>query len=49
MRAIVYLQCGTCKRRNYSTTRNTRKQGEKLQISKFCRFCRAHTPHKEGK
>ncbi len=49
MRANIHLQCTTCKRRNYTATRNTRKQGEKLQISKFCRFCRSHTAHKEGK
>ena len=49
MRTTIHLQCTGCKRKNYSTTRNSRKQGEKLQISKFCRFCRSHKAHKEVK
>ena len=49
MREIITLQCGDCKRRNYSTTRNKKKQTEKLEIKKFCPSCRKHTPHKETK
>ena len=49
MREIVTLACGTCKRRNYSTTKNRRKSSERLEFSKFCRFCRKHTAHKESK
>ena len=49
MREIVILRCEECKRRNYTTTRNKKKQQEKLEVSKYCRFCRKHTPHKETK
>jgi large subunit ribosomal protein L33 len=49
MRDIIMLQCTQCKRRNYSTTKNKKKQTEKLELSKFCPFCRKHTPHKEVK
>jgi large subunit ribosomal protein L33 len=49
MREIITLQCSTCKRRNYSTTRNKKTQTEKLEVKKFCPFCRAHTKHKETK
>ncbi len=49
MRDIVSLACGVCKRRNYNTTRNKKLAKEKLEIKKFCPFCRNHTPHKEGK
>ena len=49
MREIVTLACGTCKRRNYSTTKNRRKSSERLEFSKYCRFCRKHTAHKETK
>ena len=49
MRDIVTLQCGTCKRRNYSTTRNKKISTAKLEMKKYCRFCRQHTPHKESK
>jgi large subunit ribosomal protein L33 len=49
MREIVTLACTECKRRNYSTTKNRRKSSERLEFSKYCRFCRKHTPHKESK
>ncbi len=49
MREIVTLQCGQCKRRNYSTTKNRKRTTDKLQFKKFCRSCRAHTAHKEVK
>ena len=49
MRDIISLACGECKRRNYSTTKNKKKTSERLEFSKFCRFCRKHTPHKETK
>ncbi|MEE9231554.1 MAG: 50S ribosomal protein L33 [Acidobacteriota bacterium] len=49
MRDIVNLQCGQCKRRNYSTTRNRKRTTGKLEFKKYCRFCRAHTAHKEAK
>ncbi len=49
MRDIVQLACGECKRRNYSTTRNKKKTTERLNMKKFCRFCKLHTDHKESK
>ena len=49
MRDMVTLACGECKRRNYNTTRNKKKQTEKLEMKKYCRFCRSHTTHKESK
>ena len=48
-REIVTLQCGTCKERNYSTTKNKKTTPDRLEFSKFCRFCRKHTSHKETK
>jgi large subunit ribosomal protein L33 len=47
MRENVTLQCGGCKRRNYVTTKNKKTTTGKLEFSKFCRFCRKHTSHKE--
>ncbi|MCK4244248.1 MAG: 50S ribosomal protein L33 [Candidatus Omnitrophica bacterium] len=49
MREIVGLACGECKRCNYSTTINKkgRKKGDKLEIRRYCKFCRKHTLHKE--
>ncbi len=49
MRDLVILACGDCKRRNYTTTRNKKKQQEKLQIKKYCPFCKTHSLHKETK
>lgn len=49
MRDQVILACGECKRRNYTTTRNKKKQQEKLQIKKYCPFCKTHALHKETK
>ena len=43
----VHLQCTECKRRNYTAGRNKKKQTTKLQLRKYCRFCRQHTLHKE--
>jgi large subunit ribosomal protein L33 len=49
MREIISMACTECKRRNYSTTKNRRKSSERLELNKFCRACRKHTPHKESK
>ena len=49
MRDIIHLQCGACKRRNYSTTKKKKKQQGKLEVKKYCPFCRSHQPHKEVK
>ena len=49
MRDIIHLQCTNCKRRNYSTTRNKKKQQTKLEVKKYCPFCRSHQLHKEVK
>ena len=49
MRIIVSLACGDCKRKNYTTTKNKRTTPDKLEFSKYCRFCRRHTAHKETK
>ena len=47
MRDIIAMACPECKRRNYSTTKNKKKTTERLEMSKYCRFCRKHTAHKE--
>jgi large subunit ribosomal protein L33 len=49
MRDIILLSCQTCKQRNYSTTKNKKNTTEKLELKKYCRFCRLHTAHKETK
>jgi large subunit ribosomal protein L33 len=49
MRDIIILACSECKRRNYNTTKNKKKTTERLEIKKFCPFCRTHTAHRETK
>ena len=46
---LVTLKCEVCKKVNYHTFRNKKKVKEKLSLKKFCKKCRKHTPHKEGK
>ena len=48
-REIITMQCGDCKERNYSTTKNRKTTPDRLELKKFCRRCRKHTPHKEVK
>jgi large subunit ribosomal protein L33 len=49
MRERVTLQCTECKRKTYTAMRDKRKHPERLELSKYCKFDRKHTPHKELK
>ncbi len=49
MRDKVILACTDCKRRNYNTTKNKRKNPDRIELKKYCRFCKTHTVHKETK
>ncbi len=49
MRDMITLQCANCKNRNYTTTKNKKKQQGKLEVKKYCPFCRSHQVHKEVK
>ncbi|MFC1546304.1 50S ribosomal protein L33 [bacterium] len=49
MRELITLACTECKNRNYNYDKNKKKHSEKLELKKFCRFCRKQTVHKEIK
>ncbi len=49
MRELISFHCESCKRRNYTSTKNKKTTTEKLAMKKFCPACRGHTMHKEGK
>ena len=49
MRDIITLECTDCKRRNYSTTKNKKKQTGRVEYKKYCPWCKKRTPHKETK
>ncbi|MBI4974397.1 MAG: 50S ribosomal protein L33 [Candidatus Omnitrophica bacterium] len=46
---FILFECANCKNRNYSSTKNKKKNPDKLELSKYCKFCRKHTVHKEIK
>ncbi|HEX4231451.1 MAG: 50S ribosomal protein L33 [Bryobacteraceae bacterium] len=48
-REIIQFQCSECKNRNYSKTKNKRTTTERIELKKFCPFCRKHQPHRETK
>ncbi len=46
---LIKMQCTKCKRINYWTSKNKRKVERKIEVKKFCKWCKAHTLHKETK
>jgi len=49
MREHVILQCTECKQRNYNTVKNKNNTPDRVNLNKYCRFCRKHTSHQEVK
>jgi len=49
MQEQITFECTQCKNRNYSSTKNKKKNPDKLGLKKFCKFCKKHTMHKEIK
>ncbi len=48
-RVRVTLRCNDCKQRNYNTAKNKKNTPDKLEMNKYCPFCRKHTVHTETK
>lgn len=49
MRTRITLACTECKQRNYNTMKNKKNDPDRLEMNKYCRFCRKHTLHSETK
>ena len=49
MRVKITLACTECKQRNYNTMKNKKNDPDRLEMNKYCRFCRKHTVHRETK
>ena len=49
MRVKVTLRCSECKQRNYNTMKNKKNDPDRLEMRKYCKFCRKHTIHNETK
>jgi len=49
VRIAITLACQECKRRNYTTTKNKRNDPDRLELNKYCKWCKKHTLHREAK
>ncbi|HEY4662701.1 MAG TPA: 50S ribosomal protein L33 [Candidatus Humimicrobiaceae bacterium] len=49
MRQITIFECTECKRRNYSTEKNKQNTPDRMELKKYCKWCKKHTVHKETK
>ena len=49
MRVKIVLARTECQQRNYNTKQNHTNDPDRLEMNKYCRFCRKHTLHRETK
>ena len=47
MRENITLACTECKQRNYETSKNKKTNSERIELNKYCKFCKKHTAHKK--
>ena len=46
-RVNIILACTDCKQRNYTTDKNKKSNPDRLELKKYCRFCKTQTIHRE--
>ncbi len=46
---LIKLACGSCKRINYWSAKNKKLVERKIELKKYCKWCRKQTVHKESK
>lgn len=46
---LLRLKCSVCKQANYYTNKNKKKVERKLELQKFCKWCKKKTMHKEAR
>ncbi len=46
---LIRLRCSKCKHSNYTTRKNKKSVERKIELKKFCGWCRLQTIHKEAK
>jgi large subunit ribosomal protein L33 len=49
VRVKITLSCTECKQRNYNTMKEKKNNPDRLEMKKYCRFCKKHTLHRETK
>ena len=46
---LIRMKCADCARFNYYTTKNRKSVEKKLELKKYCKWCRKHITHNEYK
>ena len=46
---LIKLQCEKCKRTNYWSRKNKKLVTKKIELKKYCKWCKKSTVHKEAK
>lgn len=46
---LIKFECSACKRINYFSQKNKKINKERLELKKYCKWCKKHTRHKETK
>lgn len=46
---MIKLECTECKRINYFSRKNKKILKNRLELKKYCKYCKKHTLHKETK
>ncbi|MBU6414840.1 50S ribosomal protein L33 [Patescibacteria group bacterium] len=46
---LIKFRCTVCKRANYFSQKNKKTVEKKIELKKYCNWCKKHTPHKEAK
>jgi len=49
MREPIQFECTECKRINYNGMKDKKKNPDRVELKKYCRFERKHTLHREKK
>ncbi|MBI2551257.1 50S ribosomal protein L33 [Candidatus Uhrbacteria bacterium] len=47
--AMIKFECSVCKQTGYHSRKNKKILKERLELKKFCKWCRKHQKHKETK
>ena len=46
---LFKLACSKCNRINYWSRKNRKLVERKIELKKYCKWCKVHTKHKEAK
>ena len=49
MRDNIIIACTECKQRKYDSQKNKKNDPDRIEVKKYCKFCKKHTVHKETK